>query len=150
MSKKEAELFKKFVKLTMCDPDRFYRFTGGDRRILEKYGLKFTDISLLVEMGLVQIGAARYIIPGENFYILNDSEVINIINNSNKNKPLNVIVTTASGTELANIITELDNSINKEFIEDFIKELNKNNEFTIKSGKYYKIENNEVHWVSED
>lgn len=147
MSKDEAKLFKKFIKLTVCGPEKDYRFTINKNEILAKYGIKFKDILLLEEMGLVQIGTTRYLMPENNFYILNDSEIINIINDSGEKKGINVIITSISGTELANIITELDNGVNKYFIEDFIKVVNKDNKFKVQFGENYKIEDNQVHWI---
>jgi hypothetical protein len=140
MNSYEAEVFKKFIKLTITDKDNTKRFSTRDVDILRKYNInKYIDIKLLEEIGLIQEGAALVIYPGDNLYFIDDIKLLNIFNDTDSEEKLNVYITTQVGTELASIVTGLDNSINLDYIKDFMKKINENNGYKIEIGENYKV-----------
>lgn len=149
MSRQEAQMFKKFIGLTIVDVEGKNRISTDDTDILKKYGITYDDILLLKEVGLVQSGSVRYITPGDNLYIIDDYKIINIKNNDEEFGEIGVYNTSKVGTELAKIITSLDNSSNYEYIKEFIKKINDENttkyKYDILIGEDYKIiEDNKV------
>lgn len=149
MSRQEAQIFKKFIGLTIVDVGGKNRISTDDTDILKKYGITYDDILLLEEVGLVQSGSVRYVVPGDNLYIIDDYKIINIKNNDEEFGAIGIYNTSKVGTELAKIITSLDNSSNYEYIKEFIKKINDENttksKYDILIGEDYKItENNSV------
>ena len=149
MSRQEAQMFKKFIGLTIVDVEGKNRISTDDTDILKKYGITYDNILLLKEIGLVQSGSVRYITPGDNLYIIDDYKIINIKNNDEEFGEIGVYNTSKVGTELAKIITSLDNSSNYEYIKEFIKKISDENttkyKYDVLIGEDYKIiEDNKV------
>lgn len=137
MSSDEANKFKQFVKLTITDINYTKRISTDDIDILSKYGINYDDIQLLEELGLIQEGSEQYVLPGNNLYVINDLKIINV--NTQTKGSFGIYNTTKVGTELANIVTGLDNSINYEYIKDLMKKINKDKKYKILIGEEYKI-----------
>lgn len=137
MSSYEANKFKQFVKLTITDINYTKRISTDDIDILSKYGINYDDIQLLEELGLIQEGSEQYVLPGNNLYVINDLKIINV--NTQTKGSFGIYNTTKVGTELANIVTGLDNSINYEYIKDLMKKINKDKKYKILIGEEYKI-----------
>ena len=116
MSSHEAEIFKKFINITIEDTNGS-RITTTKSDILAKQNIEYIDILLLEEIGLLQTSQTLIISKGNIPLFINSSNALNIINNGNE-KSLTMHRTTLVGTELANIVMELDDSINDEFIDD--------------------------------
>lgn len=145
MNSHEAEKFKQFIKLTITDIKHTNRISIADTDILSKYGINYSDIQLLEEIGLIQNGSIRYITPGDNVYIINDTKAMNINNNTETNGSFSSIYNTSKvGTELASIVIGLDNSINYEYIKEFVKSINKDNKYNVMIGENYKILENGI------
>lgn len=139
MSSYEAEIFKQFIKLTITDITKTKRLSTRDIEILKEYGIRYLDIKLLEEIGLIQEGASLSIKPGNNIYLIDDIQLLNIINDTDTEGKVRVYITTQVGTELANIVMGLDNSINYDYIEDFMKKINESEGYKIQKGENYKI-----------
>ncbi len=146
MSKKEAEIFKRFISITISSVFKDYRFMTDENEILEKYGLTFNDILLLQEIGLVQTGLVRNLFPGDNIYLIDDIYLLNIKNKSNEKKSFGIINTTSVGTELANIIMELENHINKTYITEFISFIERSYPIDVQYGRDYKLKDGNISW----
>lgn len=150
MSKKEAELFKNFTNITLTDVFKDFRFTTDNVEILQKYGITRKDILLLKDIGLVDDGLIKNLQLNSNFYLLNDTYLINIDNISGEKKSFGIIHTTSVGTELSNIILQLETNINKKFIDEFIAYIKSTCPIDVKYGKDYNIIDNTIHWNEID
>lgn len=148
MSKYEAEKFKQFIKLTITDINHTNRISITDPDILLRYGITYNDILLLQEIGLIQVGSARGIIPGHNIYIIDDTKAIDIKNDTGSQGTFGIYITTKVGTELASIVIGLDNSMNYEYIKEFINSINKNNKYKVIIHENYKIIGNGITYES--
>lgn len=146
MSSHEAEKFKQFIKLTITDTKHTNRITIDNLDILSKYGINYIDILLLEEIGLIQVGSVRAIVPGDNIYILDDTKFIDIQNDTGTKGSFGVYTTTKVGTELASIVIGLDNSINYDYIKEFINSINNNKKYKVMIGENYKIQENEIEY----
>lgn len=144
MSKREAEIFKRFISITLSGVNKDYRFSTDNYEILAKYGITFNDILLLQEIGLVQTGLVRNLLEGANAYFIDDIYLLIIKNKSNEKKSFGIINTTSVGTELANIIMELENYINKTYIREFISLIEKSCTIDVEYGRDYKLKDEKI------
>lgn len=140
----EAEIFKRFVKLTITDSRKMNRLSTNDCDILGKYGIKYLDIKLLEEIGLIQDGSASVVNLGSNIYFIDDNTILDIVNDTETVGHFGVYNTTQVGSELARIVMGLDNSINFDYIKDFMKKINKDTGWKIQIGENYEVENESI------
>lgn len=111
LSKREAETFKKVAKYAIMGNNVNYLFKGKNETILEeKYNIKYADIALLTEIGLIQPGAlVQYQIlcnPKDHITVLIAGETVLIIN-IKANVPtiqMPVDVFTNAGNELLKLV----------------------------------------------
>lgn len=118
MNKYDAEVFTKFIKLSFDNIDG--RYILSDRNLYTKYGLDFSDITLLEEIGLLTRNIVRYIVPGDNRIVSENGYLININNISQTRMELNIYDTTTVGFELSRLIEKAHSD---EYIKDFINSI---------------------------
>ena len=112
ISHKEANVINKFIELAISDDRAAYLI--DDKDFLEKYGLKFLDILLLEELGLVKTGLSLHLSKQMIFYI-NDKYAIYIDEKSDDN-PIGIIKTTSIGYEMYKTFNE--QKLNLDYIKD--------------------------------
>lgn len=111
LSQNDADIFMKVAKFAVKSGDKYYIFNGTNKEKMDKdFGIKYGDIALLTEIGLIQPGTfVQYMLlqqPTDSESILLAGNVILIIkikaNTPTINMPVDVF--SNAGNELMNLI----------------------------------------------
>lgn len=109
MTSNEAKLFKKFAGFTMSSDNSIWFCIENDmNNYLDDYGLSYVDKLYLEEIGLIH--KMTYIaVNSEHQYFKLDNEYMIILENkSDESISIPIISTTTAGSDLRNLINELE------------------------------------------
>ncbi|MBE9487684.1 MAG: DUF2806 domain-containing protein, partial [Bacteroidetes bacterium] len=123
LSKEEANLFVKIAPFVLKSTGDYYIYNNQKTDNLLKYGISYTNIAKLIEIGLIQpefsikMNFKSYEKSEKEIDIIYNNIIIKICMKANsKIAPIPIIILTNPGAELYNLINKIPNM---EYIKDF-------------------------------
>lgn len=129
LSKNEAETFLKIAPFIVAKNDDY--LLSDNKELLNQYGIKFSDILLLNECGLVSTSAGLSMTvkfnerDGNGLIFYNDALVATCVSSENERKiQYSLYTLTSAGKELYRILTFTPN---RKYFTSFVEHISKNN-----------------------
>ena len=153
MGKNDAEIYQKILPLVVTIGNQ--KVITSSQRVLQNHGVKYSDIMLLDECGLVNSSGAlsmnHTLSPAMNVMYYTDERILLIKNNSSTELKLSVGVytLTKAGIELFNILSHgYDNSYILEYAAE-IRNQNKKVDIEISVHQIININEDSINYVIE-